>query len=332
MHADVSVAEEDKPEQEVAKLDVAATAPIKHEHHMEATAQQPPPSAAPHSLPIKQEQPTGAAEQQNTHRALANASMTDADTHMADAGAHVTEAGPHQTIAGAHVSGADASMADVSVRMTDAGAEMDPLQHGHPAELQTPFDPHSDPQVALPAALYGNPPAGVLPAPQHNHWPQSAEQQAEEAGFDPNSFLTEPTIEPASGQRSVEAHDRRQATAHFTGNMQEPSHKTVPVKAEPGLLNGLTEIGSNGRHAAMPPAGSGPTVKAEPSGLHFATSSNGMAPAQQQLKTEPMDLDISAEGTVSGLQPGQTHSLGECTCCIPGMITRLELYAHLVTA
>lgn len=94
--------DEDKPEQEVAKLDVADAVPIKHESHTSTGSQQQ-----------EQQQQTAVSQQQ--------------EQQPADSG---------------------------QVRMTSAGAEADPLQSGHPADLEASthlFHPDDSRPAALDA-------------------------------------------------------------------------------------------------------------------------------------------------------------------------------------
>ena len=121
----MSVKGEDKPEQDVAKLDVADAAPIKHEHHTNSHDQQ---------------------QQQQS-----------------------------------------------SVRMTAASAEVDPLQNGHPADLE------ARPQL-LDLPLSGPPP---LEAPDKTQGRSMSQQPPHEAG---DGLAGTRVRSPAQGVVNGQAH------------------------------------------------------------------------------------------------------------------------------
>lgn len=276
--------EEDKPEQELSKLDVAAAAPIKHEHHMEGGAEQPQLQTAGDraQVPVKAEQATGSAEQQGI-----------ADAHMIEASAH---------------------MAGATVRMTDAGAEVDALQHQHPAELQTPFDPQSGPAMGL----WGSPPVDIMSISQTSQHPPTSQRQAQQAEVDLNSFATEVVDRATNVQQPVKRHDRGHAAAQGSNSRKHHPQGAVPVKTEENPMNGMTDLGHGGSNGAVQQAGGvhRQAMKAEPSAAHLASSSPRIHPAQQHVKAEPMDVDTGAGVGVSGSHHAQASSLGKQICCI----------------
>ena len=284
--------EEDKPEQELSKLDVAAAAPIKHEHHMEGAAEQPQLQTAGDraQVPVKAEQATGSAEQQGT-----------ADAHMIEASAH---------------------MAGATVRMTDAGAEVDSLQHEHPAELQTPFDPQSGPAMGP----YGSPPIDIISISQTSQHPPTSQRQAQQAELDLNRFATEVVDRATNVQQPVIRHDRGHAAALGSNSRKHHPQGAVPVKCEANAMNGMTDLG-RGSSGAVQQAGGvhRQAMKAEPSAAHLASSSPRIHPAQQHVKAEPMDVDTGAGAGVgvSGSHHAHASSLGKQICRI---ITLPELF------
>ena len=114
--ADVSVKDEDRPEQEVAKLDVADAVPIKHESHTNAGSEQ------------QEQQQTTGSQQQEQQQAES-----------------------------------------VQVRMTSAGAEADPLQSGHPANLEAsnPLFCPGDSRPAILEAFAGTQEEHTSEQPEH---------------------------------------------------------------------------------------------------------------------------------------------------------------------
>lgn len=299
MHAGVSAAQEDKPEQEVSRLGVTAAAPIKHEHHMEGIAQQLPPVTAPHFVPVKQEQPTGTTEQQD-------AQMTDADARMTDADAHMT-------YANTHVASADMHMTDANLRMTAAGAEVDPLQHGHPAQLQTPFEPLSDPPSDPAVSLRGSPSIDIMNMPQNGQPPLLAPQQADQVAFDPISFLTDPSSVAVPAQQSARQQDRPHPSAQQSSDIHHDPLSAASWKEEPGLVNGMTGFRSEGVVSMTEASGNmvRGAVKAEPSSQQNASNGNKTGHGQQHMKAEPMDVDAASDAVPPVSQTAQPGNLGE---------------------
>lgn len=219
----------------MSRLDVAEAAPIKHEHHMEGAASQPPLSTPPDFVPIKQEQATGNGEAQLM-----------ADTR--------------------------------EVRMTEPGAETDPLQNGHPAELPTPFEPQAE-SASEPLANDTHA-AGVVSSAPLSHSSSLAEQQS--AG-----------VLMGNGAAAAQAAQQQ----HWHGSY---GHTQPQSSSAAGMHNGSEGQVQEGGVASAAQALSGPlqTVKAEPS---HHTSSNGMH------AVEPMDVDIA--GDPARLHPHKTAAI-----------------------
>ena len=122
--ADASDANEDKPEQQVAKLDVADAVPIKHEHH--ATDLDTPVSQQQEQQLLGQQQQQ---QQKQQKQQLHELQLQQQQLH-------------EQQQAGS-----------IEVRMTEAEAETDPLQHQHPQGLYPPSQPSTCEPSAMPGTL-----------------------------------------------------------------------------------------------------------------------------------------------------------------------------------
>lgn len=281
-----AVMAETAPEQDVSKLDVAAAAPIKHEHHMEGTAQQPPPATAPDFVPIKQEQLTDTAMEQGPHMADA----THASTHMADRALQ---------------------MGDARVRMAAADAEMDPLQHGHPSQLQDSFDPLNDSARDPAFDSCTSPPIDIMTIASYGPTPQRIMKQANNGALDPNSSLLNPTFTAAPIQQSDQLHENRHRPRQHSA-IPHTLSAAASVKVEPMIVHGMAVLSSEGGPQLLEASDRmRQAATAEPAALHHAVSSNGVEHGQQHMKAEPMDLDTALQSSMAGSQHAQEHDLGE---------------------